>query len=177
MEKIEKFGDFLIKESIDMDFKNKIIRSLNSLLGGYGRMSKRIRDLIKFDQIPEHVYEKISDYYYFERSLPGDTYIEYSSKKFRNTTKAISDSLLSILGFIELIGISNFDRYNTIDLYNRMISEIESLPDIKNSTDVISDYSTFRKIMSRSDSPSKDLGLVLISRFQDEYNYYKSLVN
>jgi hypothetical protein len=176
MKRIEKFDEFLIKESIDIDFKNKIIRSLNSLLGGYGRMPKKIRDLIKFDQIPIHIYQKINDYYDFERSLPGDTYIEYSSKKFRNTTKAISDRFLSILGFIELIGVSNFDRYNTIDLYSRMITEIESLPDIKNSTDVIGDYNTFRKIMSRKDSPSKDLGLVLISRFRDEYNYYRKMI-
>lgn len=165
MKRIEKFNEFLIKESIDIDFKNKIIRSLNSLLGGYGKMPKKIRDLIKFDQIPIHIYQKINDYYDFERSLPI------------NKNKLISEHFLSILGFIELIDISNFDRYNTIDLYNKMILEIESLPDIKNSTDVISDYNTFRKIMSRKDSPSKDLGLVLISRFQDEYNYYKSLLN
>lgn len=164
MKKIEKFGEFLIKESIDIDFKNKIIRSLNSLLGGYGRMPKKIRDLIKFDQIPIHIYQKINDYYDFEISLP------------RKTTKLINDHFLSILGFIELIGVSNFDRYNTIDLYNRMISEIESLPDIKNSTDIVSDYNTFRKIMSRKDSPSKDLGLVLISRFQDEYDYYTKMI-
>ena len=31
--------------------------------------------------------------------------------------------------------------------------------------------------MGRKDSPIKDLGLVLTSRFQDEYKYYSRLVN
>lgn len=69
------------------------------------------------------------------------------------------------------------DIRKQIDLYDRMLDEIRSLPDIKNSDDIIRDYNTFREIMQRKDSPSKDLGIVLYSRFQDEYKYYNRLVN
>lgn len=158
-------------------FKNKVLSSLKDLLGAYGKLPKEIKDLINFNQIPMDVYHKISDYYDVEKVLPKDTYIVSSRQKLGSIGKKIDDHFIGILGFIELIGVDNFHRYNTIDLYNRMLDEIRSLPDIKNSDDVIRDYNAFREIMKRKDSPSKDLGIVLTSRFQDEYKYYNLLVN
>lgn len=176
-EHIDKFKDFLLNESVDITFKNKILSSLKDLLGAYGKLPKEIKDLVNFNQIPMDVYQKISDYYDFEKVLSNNTYIEFSSQKLKTIGKKIDDHFLETLGFIELIGIDKFDRYNTIDLYNRMLDEIRSLPDIENSDDVIRDYNTFREIMGRKDSPSKDLGIVLTSRFQDEYKHYNCLVN
>ena len=176
-EHIDKFKDFLLNESVDRTFKNKILSSLKDLLGAYGKLPKEIKDLVNFNQIPMDVYQKISDYYDIEKVLPKDTYIDSSRQKLVSIGKKIDDHFLGTLGFIELIGIDKFDRYNTIDLYNRMLDEIRSLPDIKNSDDVIRDYNTFREIMRRKDSPSKDLGIVLTSRFQDEYKHYNRLVN
>ena len=176
-EHIDKFKDFLLNESVDRTFKNKILLSLKDKLGAYGKLPKQIKDLVNFNQIPMDVYQKISDYYDVEKVLPKDTYIDSSRQKLESIGKKIDDHFLGTLGFIELIGIDKFDRYNTIDLYNRMLDEIRSLPDIKNSDDVIRDYNTFREIMRRKDSPSKDLGIVLTSRFQDEYKHYNRLVN
>jgi hypothetical protein len=172
----ESIREFL-NENLDNSFKNKILLSLKNLLGAYGKLPKEIKDLIKFNQIPTDVYQKISDYYDFEKVLSNNTYPEFSVQKLKTIGKKINDHFLETLGFIELIGIDKFDRYNTIDLYNRMLDEIRSLPDIKNSDDVIRDYNIFREIMGRKDSPSKDLGIVLTSRFQDEYKYYNRLVN
>jgi hypothetical protein len=166
-----------LNESVDITFKKKILSSLKDLLGAYGNLPKEIKDLVKFNQIPTDVYQKISDYYDFEKKLSNNTYSEFSKKKLNTIGKKINDHFLETLGFIELIGIDKFDRYNTIDLYNRMLDEIRSLPDIKNSDDVIKDYNIFREIMGRKDSPSKDLGIVLTSRFQDEYKHYNRLVN
>jgi len=176
-EQIDNFKNLLLKESVDRTFKNKILSSLKDLLGAYGNLPKEIKDLVKFNQIPTDVYQKISDYYDFEKTLSNNTYSEFSKKKLNTIGKKINDHFLETLGFIELIGIDKFDRYNTIDLFNRMLDEIRSLPDIKNSDDVIRDYNIFREIMGRKDSPTKDLGLVLTSRFQDEYKYYNRLVN
>lgn len=176
-EHIDKFKDFLLNESVDRTFKNKILSSLKDKLGAYGKLPKEIKDLVNFNQIPMDVYQKISDYYDVENVLPKDTYIDSSRQKLKSIGKKIDDHFLGTLGFIELIGIDKFDRYNTIDLYNRMLDEIRSLPNIKNSDDVIRDYNTFREIMGRKDSPSKDLGIVLTSRFQDEYKHYNRLVN
>ena len=122
-------------------------------------------------------YQKINDYYELEKKLPSDTHMEFSNQKLKSIGKGVDEDLLGFLGFIELIGVDKFDRYNTIDLYNRMLAEIRSLPDIKNSDDVIRDYNIFRGIMQRRDSPSKDLGIVLTIRFEDEYDYYHRLVN
>jgi hypothetical protein len=166
-----------LKENVDVTFKNKILKSLKDKLGAYGRLPKEIKDLVRFNQIPMDVYKKISDYYDFEKTLSNNTYIEFSGQKLKTIGKKIDDHFLETLGFIELIGVDKFDRYNTIDLYNRMLDEIRSLPDIKNSDDVIKDYNIFREIMNRKDSPSKDLGIVLTSRFQDEYRYYNRLIN
>jgi len=176
-EQINKVKNLLLKESVDRTFKNKILSSLKDLLGAYGNLPKEIKDLVKFNQIPTDVYQKISDYYDFEKTLSNDTYSEFSKKKLDTIGKKINYHFLATLGFIELIGIDKFDRYNTIDLFNRMLDEIRSLPDIKNSDDVIRDYNIFREIMHRKDSPTNHLGLVLTSRFQDEYKYYNLLVN
>lgn len=171
------FKDFLLNESVDITFKNKILSSLKDKLGGYGKLPKEIKDLMNFNQIPMDVYQKISDYYDVEKVLPKDTYIDSSRQRLKSIGNKIDNHFLGTLGFIELIGIDKFDRYNTIGLYNKMLDEIRSLPDIKNSDDVIRDYNTFREIMGKKDSPSKDLGIVLTSRFQDEYKHYNRLVN
>jgi hypothetical protein len=176
-EHIDKFKDFLLNESVNRTFKNKVLLSLKDKLGGYGKLPKEIKELINFNQIPMDVYQKISDYYEVEKVLPKDTYIDSSKQRLKSIGYKIDDHFLGTLGFIELIGIDNLNRYNTIDLYNRMLDEIRSLPDIKNSDDVTRDYNVFREIMGRKDSPSKDLGIVLPSRFQDEYKYYNRLVN
>lgn len=176
-EHIDKFKDFLLNESVDRTFKNKILSSLKDKLEAYGKLPKEIKDLVNFNQIPMDVYQKISDYCDVEKVLSKDTYIDSSRQKLKSIGKKIDDHFLGTLGFIELIGIDKFDRYNTIDLYNRMLDEIRSLPNIKNSDDVIRDYNTFREIMGRKDSASKDLGIVLTSRFQDEYEHYNRLVN
>jgi hypothetical protein len=176
-EQIESFKKLLLVEGIDRTFRNKILSSLKDLLGAYGKLPKEIKDLVNFNQIPVDVYQRISNYYDFEKVLSSNTYIESSRQKLKEIGKKIDDHFLGTLGFIELVGIDKFDRYNTIDLYNRMLEEIRSLPDIKNSDDVIRDYNIFREIMKRKDSPSKDLGIVLTSRFQDEYKYYSRLVN
>jgi len=57
-----------------------------------------------------------------------------------------------------------------------MIDEIRSLPDIKNSDNVIDDYNIFRNLISRKESQTKDLFLVIASRFLDDYNYYIRLI-
>jgi hypothetical protein len=176
IDKVKNYHQF-INESVDVSFKKKILSSLKDLLGAYGNLPKEIKDLVKFNQIPTDVYQKISDYYDFEKTLSSNTYIEFSGQKLKTIGKKINDHFLETLGFIELIGIDKFDTYNTIDLYNRMLDEIRSLPDIKSSDDVIKDYNIFREIMNRKDSPSKDLGIVLTSRFQDEYKHYNRLVN
>lgn len=158
-------------------FRQRILLSLKDLLGCYGNLPKEIKDLIKFDQIPLDVYERVMGYYYFEKELSNNFYIDCFRQELRFVGKGINDSFLGMFGFIELIGINKFDRYNTIELYNRMLEEIRSLPDINNSNDINRDYKIFREILSRRDSPSKDLGLVLPSRFLDEYKYYNGLVN
>lgn len=83
-----------------------------------------------------------------------------------------------MFGFIELIGIDKLkDRYNTIELYNDMVNEIRSLPDIEKSDNIIEDYNIFRETLNRKESPTRSLNLVLYSRFLDEYNYYTQLIN
>jgi hypothetical protein len=161
-----------MNNEIDTSFKKKIIFSLKEKL--YCHV-KYIKYLVKFNQIPIDVYQKINDYYEVEKVLPKDTYIECSKQKLKHIGNKIDNHFLATLGFIELIGIDKFDKYNTISLYNRMLDEIRSLPDIKNSVDVINDYNIFREIMGRKDSPSKDLGIVLYSRFQVEYNYFNNI--
>ena len=174
---IDFFKDLLLNEGVDVTFKKKILSSLKDLLGAYGNLPKEIKDLVKFNQIPTDVYQKISDYYDFEKTLSNDTYVEFSKKKLNTMGKKINDHFLETLGFIELIGIDKFDRYNTIDLYNGMLDEIRNLPDIKNSDDVIGDYNIFRKTIGGKYSPTRNLQLVITSRFQDEYKHYNSLVN
>jgi hypothetical protein len=176
-EHIDKFKDFLLNESVDRNFKNKILSSLKDKLGAYGKLPKEIKDLINFNQIPMDVYQKISDYYEVEKTLPSDTYMEFCNQKLKSIGKGIDDNLFGFLGFIELIGVDKFNRYNTIDLYNGMLVEIRSLPDIKNSDDVIGDYNIFRKTIGGKYSTTRNLALVITSRFQDEYKYYSRLVN
>lgn len=176
-EHIDKFKDFLLNESVDRTFKNKILSSLKDLLGAYGKLPKEIKDLVNFNQIPMDVYQKISDYYEVEKTLPSDTYMEFCNQKLKSIGKGVDEDFLGFLGFIELVGVDKFDRYNTIDLYNGMLEEIRSLPDIKNSDDVIRDYNIFRKTIGDKYSPLRNLALVITSRFQDEYKYYSHLVN
>lgn len=166
-----------LNESVDISFKKKILSSLKDKLGAYGNLPKEIKDLVKFNQIPSDVYEKISDYYNVEKTLPSNTYMEFCNQKLKSIGKGIDNDLFGFLGFIELIGVDKFDRYNTIDLYKGMLDEIRNLPDIKNSDDVIRDYNIFRKTIGEKYSPSRNLALVITSRFQDEYKYYSHLVN
>jgi hypothetical protein len=166
-----------LNESVDITFKKKILSSLKDKLGAYGKLPKEIKDLIKFNQIPMDVYQKISDYYEVEKTLPSDTYMEFCNQKLKSIGKGIDDNLFGFLGFIELIGVDKFNRYNTIDLYNEMLDEIRNLPDIKNSNDVIRDYNIFRKTIGDKYSPYRNLALVITSRFQDEYKHYNRLVN
>lgn len=58
-----------------------------------------------------------------------------------------------------------------------MLDEIRSLPDIKNSDNSLRDYNIFRKTIQGKYSPTRNLNLVITSRFQDEFNYYSRLVN
>jgi hypothetical protein len=176
-EHIDKFKNLLLNEGVDRTFKNMILSSLKDKLGAYGKLPKEIKNLVKFDQIPMDVYQKISDYYEVEKTLPGDTYMEFCGQKLKSIGKGVDNNLFGFLGFIELIGVDKFDRYNTIDLYNGMLGEIRSLPDIKNSDDVIRDYNIFRKTIRGKHSPLRNLVLVITSRFQDEYMYYSHLVN
>jgi|LakMenE18May11ns_1017448.scaffolds.fasta_scaffold9684910_2 hypothetical protein len=176
-EQINKFKDFLLNEGVDVTFKKKILSSLKDKLGAYGKLPKEIKGLVKFNQIPMDVYQKISDYYEVEKTLPSDTYMEFCNQKLKSIGKGIDDDLFGFLGFIELIGVDKFDRYNTIDLYNGMLDEIRNLPDIKNSDDVIRDYNIFRKTIGEKYSPLRNLTIVITSRFQDEYKYYSHLVN
>ena len=158
-------------------FRKKILSSLKDKLSAYGKLPKEIKDLINFNQIPMDVYQKISDYYEVEKTLPSDTYIDSSRQRLKSIGKGIDEDLFGFLGFIELIGVDKFDRYNTIDLYNGMLDEIRNLPDIKNSDDVIRDYNIFRKTIGDKYSPFRNLALVITSRFRDEYEYYSHLVN
>lgn len=174
---MDNFKKFTIKESVDRTFKNKILSSLKDKLGAYGKLPKEIKELINFNQIPMDVYQKISDYYEIEETLPMDTHMEYCNQKLKSIGKGIDECFLGFLGFIELVGVDKFDRYKTIDLYNGMLEEIRSLPDIKNSDDIIRDYNIFRKTIGGKHSPSRNLALVITSRFQDEYQYYNHLVN
>ena len=176
-EQIDNFKNFLLKESVDVSFKKKILSSLKDKLGAYGKLPKEIKDLVKFNQIPTDVYQKINDYYDFEKTLSKDTYMEFCNRKLKSIGKGVDEDLLGFFGFIELIGVDKFDRYNTIDLYNGVLDEIRSLPDIKNSDDVIRDYNIFRKTIGGKYSPTRNLQIVITSRFQDEYNYYNRLVN
>jgi hypothetical protein len=176
-EQIDNFKNFLLKESVDRTFKNKILSSLKDKLGAYGKLPKEIKDLVKFNQIPTDVYQKINDYYDFEKTLSKDTYMEFCNQKLKSIGKGVDEDLLGFFGFIELIGVDKFDRYNTIDLFNRMLDEIRSLPDIKNSDNVIRDYNIFRKTIGGKYSPTRNLQIVITSRFQDEYKYYSRLVN
>jgi hypothetical protein len=166
-----------LNESVDVSFKKKILSSLKDLLGAYGNLPKEIKDLVKFNQIPNDVYQKINDYYVLEKTLPSDTHMEFCNQKLKSIGKGVDEYLLGFFGFIELIGIDKFDRYNTIDLYNGMLDEIRSLPDIKNSDDVIGDYNIFRRTIGGKHSPTRNLQLVITSRFQEEYNYYSKVVN
>lgn len=176
-EQIDRFKNLLLNESVDRTFKNKILSSLKDKLGTYGKLPKEIKNLVKFDQIPMDVYQKISDYYEVEKTLPDDTYMEFCNQKLKSIGKGIDRDLFGFLGFIELIGVDKFDRYNTIDLYNGMLDEIRGLPDIKNSDDVIRDYNIFRKTIRGKYSPLRNLALVITSRFRDEYMYYSRLIN
>jgi hypothetical protein len=103
--------------------------------------------------------------------------MEFCNQKLKSIGKRVDEDLLGFFGFIELVGVDKFDRYNTIDLYNGMLDEIRNLPDIKNSDDVIGDYNIFRKTIGGKYSPTRNLELVITSRFQDEYKHYSSLVN
>ena len=176
-EQIDNFKKLLSEGNIDKTFKNKVLLSLKDKLNGYGRLPKEIKDLVKFNQIPIDIYQKINDYYDFEKTLPSDTYMEFCNQKLKSIGKGIDEYFLGFLGFIELIGIDKLDRYNTIDLYNQMLDEIRSLPDIKNSDNSLRDYNIFRKTIQEKYSPTRNLNLVITSRFQDEFNYYSRLVN
>jgi hypothetical protein len=174
---IDFFKDLLLNEGVDVTFRNKILKSLKDKLGAYGKLPKEIKDLVKFNQIPNDIYQKINDYYELEKTLPSDTYMEFCNQKLKSIGKRVDEDLLGFFGFIELVGVDKFDRYNTIDLYNGMLDEIRNLPDIKNSDDVIGDYNIFRKTIGGKYSPTRNLELVITSRFQDEYKHYSSLVN
>lgn len=158
-------------------FKNKILSSLKDKLGAYCKLPKEIKELINFNQIPMDVYQKINDYYEVEKTLPMNTHMEFCNQKLKSIGKGIDECFLGFLGFIELVGVDKFDRYKTIDLYNGMLEEIRSLPDIKNSDDIIRDYNIFRRTIADKHSPSRNLALVITSRFQDVYEYYSRLVN
>lgn len=164
-----------MNEKLDSVFKKKILSSLKDLLNGYGRIPNEIKKNVKFNQIPIDVYLKIYDYFEVEKKLPRNTYIEPFGQNLSSIGKKINESFLGTLGFIELIGVNKFNKYNTKELYLRMLDEIRSLPDIKNSDNIIRDYNIFRERMGKKDSPTKDLSLVLPSRFLDEYYYYSGL--
>jgi hypothetical protein len=169
-------NNLLLNESIDRSFKNKILSSLKEKLGGYGKLPKEIKDSVKFNQIPMDVYQKINDYYEFEKTLPGNTYMEFCKRKLSSIGKGVDELLLGFLGFIELIGTDKFDKYDTNDLYNGMVDEIRNIPDIKNSDDPMRDYNIFRKTLVEKYSPTRNLQLVITSRFQYEYYRYNKLI-
>ena len=60
-EQIDNFKKLLSEGNIDKTFKNKVLLSLKDKLNGYGRLPKEIKDLVKFNQIPIDVYQKIND--------------------------------------------------------------------------------------------------------------------
>jgi hypothetical protein len=172
------FNNKKLNENVDISFKNKILSSLNDSLHGYKKLPNDIKKLIKFDKIPIDVYNKIKSYYEIEKQLSGDIYIDSSKQKLKHIGKKIDVYFLSMFGFIELIGIDKLnDRYNTIELYNDMVNEIRSLPDIEKSDNIIEDYNIFRETLNRKESPTRNLNLVLYSRFLDDYNYYTQLIN
>jgi len=72
-EQINNFRQFPLKENLDTSFKNKILSSLNNTLKGYNKLPKEIKDLVKFNQIPPDVYQKIKDYYEVEKMLPKNS--------------------------------------------------------------------------------------------------------
>ena len=145
MTEVKSFNEFL-NNKIDSSFKKRIIFSLKEKLCYYDKLPKEIKDLVKFNQIPIDVYQKINDYYTVEKVLPSDSYIVFCKQKLKYIGKKIDNHFLATLGFIELIVIDKFDKYNTIDLYNRMLDEIRSLPDIKNSTDIKKDLINIYKV-------------------------------
>lgn len=173
-EQIDKVRNFGVQDNIDPKFKTLLIKSFSNMINGVKKIPK---NQIKFNQIPKDVYDKLFDYYTVEKSLPKDTYINFSKQKLRHIGNQMEDHFLGVLTFIELIGLERLnDRYGSIDLYNKMIEEIRNLPDIKNSDDVIGDYEIFRKVLSDKDSPTRNLFLVLPSRFLYDYNKYEKLL-
>lgn len=173
---IDKFTKPLLVEDVDKALKNKILLSYKDIHHG-SKLPNEIKKLIKFNQIPNDVYDKINDYYNFEKTLPGDTYIEPFKQKLKNVGKGIDYGFLATLAFIELIGVDRLnDRYGTLKLYEDMLDEIRNLPDIKTSENKFEDYNTFRKTISEKSSPTRNLNLVIYSRFLDDHRHYERLI-
>ena len=164
-------------KDISKTYKNKILRSLNIYLGlGNSGISKDMKKMVNFDQIPLDIYQKVESYHDFETELPKDTYIETFRQKLKYVGMGFGKDFLGIFGFIELIGTDEFSQ-GTSELYQDMLKEIRSLPNIENSDNTIRDYNIFRETISRRESPYRNLNLVLPSRHLEKYLHYQKIFN
>jgi hypothetical protein len=162
------------------EIKKLVFKGLVDVLNGYNTLPKSIKSKVLFNQIPQDVYIRLFDYYSYEKELNQDSEISIGKylHKLKHVGKGVNIRTFGILGFIELIGVDSLkDERNTIGLYEKMLSQVRSLPDIKNSEDKTSEYTLFREIMSAKDSPIKDLGLVLPIRKMTDFRYYIDLIN
>jgi hypothetical protein len=155
-----------------MNTKAYIQRGVAEFLNEWLGINRKIKRLINYDEIPTHIVEKIYAYLQFEiknrKIIPNDTFpFVYfgTSSKYK---------LFGVLGMVSIIGRDKVRKH--IDFVDDAYAELESIPSLTGEFEKdLELYTNFADTLRRYESPTRNLNLVIYTRFMYKISEIKQL--
>ena len=158
--------------------KKYVLKGVAEYLNAYSGLGGNIKKLIKYDDIPFNLLKKTEQYREFEKS----TLKKYTKKgyidnvpignKLKNYSPVFSDYykyyFYGVFGMISIFGVDEVKK--RIPYYNNLISFLNELPELTGDYENgLLLYDSFNNKMKDKSAPLKEVGLLLGTRFRDEY--------
>jgi hypothetical protein len=185
IDKVKNWKQFLNENYIntitnDM-MKKYIIKGVADYLNAYSGIRKTIKSQIDYNNIPFQLLSKTEQYADFEKMLlkqygkngsliniPINNIREDFSPCFYGNGKFNRYKFFGVLGIISIFGVD--ETKIRIPYYEKLIKFLKELPPLTGDyeKDILL-YKSFNQKMKDKAAPLKEVGLLIATRFRDEY--------
>lgn len=155
-------------------FRNYIYKGISDYLNVWN-IKRNIKKMVLIDKLPIELINKLYNYQLFEKeilnkyktnSLP---YLLIDNNKiyFSPYFKYGKYKIFGLFGIINIFGEKEVEK--RIPIYKDMLIELENIPELEGDfNNKCKLYYDFNIKLKRKDSPTKDMFLLLTTRFMDE---------